>query len=120
MMSGMDDGPAMLTVPAGTGPPGRRADAGMVRLGGRDVAGLLLCGDMYGAPYDLLAAFLGVRAERARGIVARWRRAGYTATGRLGPGPAWCWLTAPGWRSPGSATPRPGPRWAGWRTSARW
>jgi hypothetical protein len=51
---------------------------------------------MYGAPYDLLAAFLGVRAERARGIVARWRRAGYAATGRLGPGPAWCWLTRSG------------------------
>jgi hypothetical protein len=78
------------------GPPGRRADAGCVRLGGRDVAGLLLCGDMYGAPYDLLAAFLGVRADRARGIVARWRRAGYAATGRLGPGPAWCWLTRTG------------------------
>jgi len=78
------------------GPPGRRADAGNVRLGGRDVAGLLLCGDMYGAPYDLLAAFLGVRADRARGIVARWRRAGYAQTGRLGPGPAWCWLTRTG------------------------
>ena len=37
-----------------------------------------------------------MRAERARGIVARWRRAGYTATGRLGPGPAWCWLTRSG------------------------
>ena len=77
-------------------PPARRADAGSVRLGGRDVAGLLLCGDMYGAPYDLLAAFLGVRPDRARGIVARWRRAGYAATGRLGPGPAWCWLTRSG------------------------
>ena len=67
-------------------PPARRADAGSVRLGGRDVAGLLLCGDMYGAPYDLLAAFLDVRPDRLRGIVARWRRAGYAATGRLGPG----------------------------------
>jgi hypothetical protein len=28
--------------------------------------------------------------------VARWRRAGYAATGRLGPGPAWCWLTRSG------------------------
>jgi hypothetical protein len=28
-----------------------------------------------------------------RGIVARWRRAGYAQTARLGPGPAWCWLT---------------------------
>ena len=29
--------------------PARRADAGSVRLGERDIAGLLLCGDMYGA-----------------------------------------------------------------------
>lgn len=74
----------------------RRADAGMVRLSERDIAGLVLCGDMYGAPYDLLAAALGVRDDRLRGIVARWRKAGYAATGRLGPGPAWCWLTRPG------------------------
>jgi hypothetical protein len=74
----------------------RRADAGTVRLGERDVAGLLLCGDMYGALYDLLAAALDVRPDRLRGIVARWRRAGYATTGRLGPGPAWCWLTRAG------------------------
>jgi hypothetical protein len=74
----------------------RRADAGTVRLGARDVAGLVLMGDMYGAPYDLLAASLAVRPDRARGIVARWRAAGYVATGRLGAGPAWCWLTRAG------------------------
>ena len=83
--------------PAGTGPaaqhPGtasRRADAGTVRLGERDIAGLLLCGEMYGAPYDLLADFMGVRADRLRGIVARWRHAGYADTGRhyLGAGRA--------------------------------
>ena len=76
--------PALTRAP----PPSRRADAGTVRLGERDVAGLVLCGDMYGAPYDLLAACLGVRADRLRGIVTRWRRAGYAATGRLGPKPA--------------------------------
>jgi hypothetical protein len=74
----------------------RRADAGVVRLSGRDVAGLVLCADMYGAPYDLLAACLGVRDDRLRAIVARWRRAGYAATGRLGAGPAWCWVTRAG------------------------
>ncbi len=85
---------ARLTgISAATGTSARRADAGSVRLGERDVAGLLLCGDMYGAPYDLLAGFLGVRPDRLRAIVARWRHAGYVATGRLGPGPAWCWLT---------------------------
>src|SRR5580692_756824 len=77
-------------------PSARRADAGCVRLGGRDIAGLMLVGDMYGAPYDLLAGFLDVQPARLRGIVARWRRAGYAATGRLGPGPAWCWLTRSG------------------------
>jgi hypothetical protein len=48
----------------------------MVRLTGRDVDGLLLVGDMYGTPYDLLAAFLAVQPARLRAIVARWRRAG--------------------------------------------
>jgi hypothetical protein len=42
-----------------------------VRLAGRDVAGLLLCGDIYGAPYELLAGFLGVQRARLRAIVAR-------------------------------------------------
>jgi hypothetical protein len=65
-------------------------------LGDRDVVGLLLCGDMFGAPYDLLATFLAARPDRARGIVARWRNAGYAQTGRLGPGPSWCWLTRSG------------------------
>ena len=74
----------------------RRADAGTVRLGVRDVAGLVLAGDMYGAPYDLLAAYLDVRPDRLRGIVARWRAAGYVATGRLGARPPWCWLTRTG------------------------
>ncbi|HEV2377933.1 MAG TPA: hypothetical protein VGS19_37955 [Streptosporangiaceae bacterium] len=77
-------------------PAARRSDAGSVRLGGRDVAGLVLCGDMSGAAYDLLASYLGVRADRLRGIVARWRTAGYVQTARLGPGPVWCWLTRAG------------------------
>ena len=72
----------------------RRADAGTVRLSGRDITGLVLCADMYGAPYDLLAAALGVRDDRLRGIVARWRKAGYAATSQLGP--SWCWLTRSG------------------------
>ncbi len=55
----------------------RRTDAGSVRLGDRDIAGLMLCGEQYGAPYDLLAAALQVRADRLRGIVARWRKSGY-------------------------------------------
>jgi hypothetical protein len=30
----------------------RRADAGTVRLGERDITGLVLCAEHYGAPYD--------------------------------------------------------------------
>jgi hypothetical protein len=63
----------------------RRADAGTVRLGQRDITGLVLCAEHYGAPYDVLAAALDVRPDRLRGIVAPWRRAGYAATGILGP-----------------------------------
>jgi hypothetical protein len=40
---------ADTTVTAGAGtcpPPARRAEVGIVRLSNRDVAGLLLCGDM--------------------------------------------------------------------------
>ena len=84
-----------------TARPARRADAGEVRVSQRDIDGLLLCGEHYGAPYDLLATALQVDPARLPAIVARWRRAGYAATGRLGPGPAWCWLTPAGMNAAG-------------------
>jgi len=87
------------TTRAGTGP--RRADAGTIRLSQRDIDGLLLCAEHGAAPYDLLAGALGVAPARLRGIVARWRRTGYATTGRLGPGPAWCWLTPAGMTATG-------------------
>ncbi len=83
----------------------RRADAGTIRLSQRDIDGLLLCGEHYGAPYDLLAAALGAHPNRFPAIVARWRRAGYVATGRLGPGPRWCWLTRDGMAATGLGFP---------------
>jgi len=67
--------------------PARRADAGTIRLSQRDIDGLLLVGEHFGAPYDLLARALQVDPDRLPPILARWRRAGYAATGRLGPGP---------------------------------
>jgi hypothetical protein len=79
----------------------RRCDAGAVRFTARDAAGLVLAGDMYGAPYDLLAASMGVSTARVRSIMCRWRRAGLAETGVIGPGPAWCWLTAAGMRAAG-------------------
>jgi hypothetical protein len=87
----------------------RRADAHTVRLSQRDIDGLLLCGEHYGAPYDLLAAALRVNPERLPAIVARWRRAGYAATGRFGPGPAWCWLTRDGMTATGRVAGNPSP-----------
>ena len=101
-----------MTVQTGTvspaGPAGRaarRADAGVVRLTQRDIDGLLLCGEHYGAPYDLLATALGVPPGRLPAIVRRWRRAGYAAAGRLGPGPGWCWLTRDGMSATGLGFP---------------
>jgi len=91
--------------PAGRVLTGRRADAGNVRLGERDITGLMLCADHFGAPSDLLAAALGVRLDRLRAIMARWRHAGYAETGTLGPGPAWCWLTSTGMKQTGLGYP---------------
>ena len=88
-----------------TARPARRADAGTVRLSQRDIDGLMLCGEHYGAPLDLLADALRVQPDRVPSVPARWRRAGYAATGRLGPGPAWCWLTRDGMAATGLGFP---------------
>ena len=88
-----------------TARPARRADAGTVRLSQRDIDGLMLCGEHYGVPVDLLAAALRVAPDRLPAITSRWRRAGYAATGRLGPGPGWCWLTRDGMTATGLGFP---------------
>ena len=67
----------------------------------RDIDGLLLCGEHYGAPYDLLAGALRVNRRTLATLLWRWRQAGHVATGRLGPGPAWCWLTPEGMKAAG-------------------
>jgi hypothetical protein len=85
--------------------PARRSDAGTIRLSQRDIDGLVLCGEHYAAPYDLLAEVLLAPRDRVAAIVARWRRAGYAATGRLGSGPAWCWLTRYGMAATGLRYP---------------
>jgi hypothetical protein len=83
----------------------RRAKAGDVRLSQRDIDGLLLAGEHYGAPADLLAVALRVQPDRLPAITARWRRVGYAATGRLGPGPRWYWLTRDGMTATGLGFP---------------
>ena len=83
----------------------RRAHAGAIWLSQRDIDGLLLCGEHYAAPYDLLATTLRVHPSRFPAIAARWRRTGYVATGRLGQGPRWCWLTRDGMAATGLGFP---------------
>ena len=75
--------------------------ADILRLSQRDIDGLLLCAEHYAAPYDLLGQALGVGVERLPEIVKRWRNIGYAASGRLGPGPTWCWLTREGMSATG-------------------
>jgi hypothetical protein len=78
----------------------RRSSAGLW-LSQRDIDGLLLCGEHYGAPFDLLGAALGTSQIALFEVVRRWRRAEYAAAGRLGPGPLWCWLTREGMTATG-------------------
>jgi len=80
-----------------------RQDAEIVHFTGRDIAGLALCAEHYAAPYDLLAEALAVPPAGLHAIVARWLSAGYAATGALGPGPQWCWLTPAGMAACGLA-----------------
>src|ERR1700733_8106058 len=61
----------------------------------RDAAALIFAADMYGVQLDQLTTL--TRGERAaRAAAARWRELGYAETGRLGPGPAWLWVTRAG------------------------
>ena len=93
--------PVAPVAPVAAARPVRRARARAVRLSQRDIDGLMLCGEQYGAPFDLLAAVLRTRPDRVSAITVRWRRAGYAATDRLGPGPSWCWLTRDGMTATG-------------------
>ena len=83
----------------------RRIDAGMVRLSQRDIDVFLLCAEHYAVPYDLLAEALGIDRDHVGHLMFRWRRSGYMATGRLGPGPLWCWLTRDGMAATGLGFP---------------
>ena len=57
-------------------------------------------------PYDLLGDALRVPSKKQlEKLLARWRRTGYVATGRLGPGPGWCWLTRDGMAATGLGFP---------------
>jgi hypothetical protein len=74
----------------------RDGGPGAVQLTERDLRGLLFVAEMYGLQFDLLARLLELSEDATRRLAARWRRLGYAGTGRLGPGPAWVWLTRRG------------------------
>lgn len=65
-------------------------------LASRDVAGLTFTAEMYGLQVDQLAALLDITWTRAGALVTRWRTRGLAESARLGPGPAWVWLTRSG------------------------
>jgi hypothetical protein len=62
-----------------------------------DTGALVFTADMYGLQLDQLAELQGgITARQARALVTRWARAGLAESARLGPGPAWVWLTRSG------------------------
>ena len=61
----------------------------------RDPEALLFAADMYGLQFDQLTALAGGERQ-ARATAARWRELGYAQSARLGPGPAWLWVTRAG------------------------
>ena len=79
----------------------RRSDAGKIQITQRDIDGLVLCAEHYGAPYDLLGPALNTSRPAVKALVYRWRQAGFADTARLGPGPWWCWLTKEGMAATG-------------------
>lgn len=77
---------------AGRGPASAARGRG---LAVRNPDALVFAADMYGIQLDQLAILVG--GERpARAATARWRALGYAETARLGPGPAWLWVTRAG------------------------
>jgi hypothetical protein len=48
-----------MTVPSGTAARATRRDVGKLRLSQRDIDGMLMCGEHYGAPLDLLGEASG-------------------------------------------------------------
>jgi hypothetical protein len=74
----------------------RRSGADLIRLTGRDTAGLRLVAGQSAAPYHLLGTALGMQPSWLRQVMAHWEAADYARTEVLAPRPAWCWLTPAG------------------------
>src|ERR1700722_8902712 len=81
---------------------GRPRRPGGPGLAVRNADALIFTADMYGLQLDQLAELAG-GAAAARATAARWRALGYADTARLGPGPAWLWVTRTGLAACGRA-----------------
>jgi hypothetical protein len=68
----------------------------LTALAGGDTGALVFAAEMHGVQLDHLAVVLGMPAERAGGVVSRWRSLGLAESARLGPGPPWVWVTRTG------------------------
>ncbi|MCU1646401.1 MAG: hypothetical protein JWN03_6676 [Nocardia sp.] len=68
------------------------------RLSPRDMAGLMILAEMYGAPLDVIALMLGVSLNRAYRITAKWQAANMISAKRVRPVPG------PSWRFPTKAS----------------
>jgi hypothetical protein len=65
-------------------------------LARRESDALAFTAEMHAVQLDQLAVVLGLTPEQASGVVSRWRNLGLAESARLGPGPAWVWVTQSG------------------------
>ncbi|WP_306364625.1 hypothetical protein [Nocardia sp. CC227C] len=66
-----------------------------IRFSPRDMVGLTILAEMYGAPMDVVAEMLGVSLNRAYRITAKWQAAQMISSRRMRPvpGPSWIFPT---------------------------
>lgn len=74
-------------------------------LARRESDALAFTAEMHAVQLDQLAVVLGIPAELAGGVVSRWRNLGLAESARLGPGPAWVWLSRTGLAACGMSGP---------------
>jgi hypothetical protein len=65
-------------------------------LARRESDALAFTAEMHAVQLDQLAVVLGIAPEQASGLVSRWRNLGLAESARLGPGPAWVWVSRTG------------------------
>lgn len=65
-------------------------------LARRESDALAFTAEMHAVQLDQLAVVLGITPEQASGLVSRWRNLGLAESARLGPGPAWVWVSRTG------------------------